>query len=127
MWSIGNLQQDTAVYNIPSGSRYMAGSVFNEWQDCAFDPGQVSVSSGQYAGYDYAVGTVFVNLTDSQGYIVASWSHTFNYFSTVDPQYVYVNPMFSIPSGSPSPLTGSSSPTGSEAWTPPSDSSHISA
>lgn len=127
MWSIGNAQQDTAVYNIPSGSRYMSGSVFNEWQDFAFEPGQVSVSSGQYAGYDYAVGTVFVNLTDSQGNTVASWSHTFNYFSTVDPQYVYVNPMFSIPSGSPSPLTGSSSPTGSEAWTPQSDSSHISA
>ena len=104
MWSIGNLQQDTAVYNIPSGSRYMSGSVFNEWQDFAFEPGQVSVSSGQYAGNNYAVGTVFVNLTDSQGYTVASWSHTFNYFSTVDPQYVYVNPMFSIPSGSPQPI-----------------------
>ena len=103
MWSIGNPQLDIAIYKIPSGSQYMSGSVFNQWHGFAFEPGQVSVSSGRYGGNNYANGIVFVNLKDSQGYTVASWSHTFNYFSTVDLQYVYVNPMFSIPSGSPQP------------------------
>ena len=91
MWSVVNSQRDVAVYDIPSGSQYMSGSVFNQWQDFAFEPGMVFFpGSVQYPWLYYAVGTVFVNLTDSQGYTVASWSHTFNYISASEPGWVYV-------------------------------------
>ncbi len=90
-WSIDSSapSKETAVYSVSEGAQYMAGNVFNQWQDFAFQPG--------FAYNAYAVGTVYANLTNYQGQVVASWSHVFNNVSRTS-GWVYFNPMFTIPS-----------------------------
>ncbi|MHB8395950.1 MAG: hypothetical protein ACYDAZ_01235 [Thermoplasmataceae archaeon] len=97
----GGYAKETAIYNIQQGSQYLAGSVFNAYQDFAFQPAYGSLGGTNY----YSVGDVQVQLINAYGNVVASWSHNFNKYSNSSLGWVYVNPTFSIPNGSVQPIT----------------------
>ena len=107
VWKVdpSNDQVEFASYSISPGAQYMAGSVFNQWQNFAFQPGDYFDG---YSGVIYdVVGTVYVDLINYQNAIVASWQHTFNQYFTGDnggSDWVYINPTFTIPNDTVEPI-----------------------
>ncbi len=94
-------------YPVPAGAGYVAGSAFNQWADWAFQAGYNYVWDRitKTGIVTYMVGIVTVDLM-SGGTTVASWSHNFDWSSTTTSSgWVYINPTFSFPSGSPQPIT----------------------
>ncbi len=106
VWTIdpNDHSEEIAYYHIPGNAQYMAGNIFNQYQDFAFQPGSgVGVYQDQY--YDM-VGNVTVNLIDSQGDVVATWYHDFYSKSShisynasttnLTNDWVYINPTFNL-------------------------------
>ncbi len=106
VWQVdpNNPQVEYANYNISHDAQYMAGNVFNQWQDFAFQPGN---ATDGYRDVYYAVGNVSVNLINSDNEIVASWHHNFGQRFSNDnsgSDWVYINPTFNIPNGTIEPI-----------------------
>ncbi len=106
VWTIdpNDHSEEIAYYHIPGDAQHMAGEIFNQYQDIAFQLGS-GVGIYQKPYYDM-VGNVTVELLDSQGDVVASWHHDFyntgSYVSYVGSttnltnDWVYINPTFNL-------------------------------